>query len=59
MRQLPVLALTGESGGGLKDLADVCICVPATSTTLVREFHLPIYHCLCLMLEDRFASIHQ
>ncbi len=58
-RGLPVLALTGESGGRLKELADICICVPATSTPLVQEFHLPIYHCLCLMLEDRFAAIHQ
>lgn len=58
-RNLPVLALTGEMGGKLKPLADVCIRVPAKDTPLVQEFHLPIYHCLSLMLEDAFAGIHQ
>jgi D-sedoheptulose 7-phosphate isomerase len=55
-RQIPVLALTGASGGKLKELAEVCICVPATLTPLVQEYHLPIYHCLSLMLEEAFAA---
>ena len=54
---LPVLALTGTTGGKLKELADVCICVPAAQTPLVQEFHLPIYHCLSLMLEEHFAKL--
>jgi len=37
-------------------LADVCICVPATQTPHVQEFHLPIYNCLSLMLEETFVS---
>jgi len=55
-RNLPVLALTGATGGKLKALADVCICVPATLTPHVQEFHLPIYHCLSLMLEETFVA---
>jgi D-sedoheptulose 7-phosphate isomerase len=55
-RSLPVLALTGVTGGKLKALADVCICVPATQTPHVQEFHLPIYHCLSLMLEETFIA---
>ena len=55
-RNLPVLALTGATGGKLKDLADVCICAPATLTPQVQEFHLPIYHCLSLMLEEAFVA---
>jgi len=55
-RALPVVALTGESGGEMKSLADVCIAVPATETYLVQEFHLPIYHCLSLMLEDAWSA---
>ena len=55
-RGLPVLALTGATGGKLRELADVCICVPATLTPHVQEFHLPIYHCLSLMLEEAFAD---
>lgn len=53
-RQMKVLALTGETGGRLAALADVCIRVPAGETHLVQEYHLPIYHCLSLMLEDEF-----
>lgn len=55
-RSIPVLGLTGETGGRLKALANVCICVPATQTPYVQEFHLPIYHCLSLMLEETFAT---
>jgi D-sedoheptulose 7-phosphate isomerase len=55
-RRLPVLALTGKSGGKLKASADVCICVPAEQTPHVQEFHLPIYHCLSLMLEEHFLE---
>jgi D-sedoheptulose 7-phosphate isomerase len=55
-RSLPVLAMTGASGGKLRELADVCICVPATQTPHVQEFHLPVYHCLSLMLEEAFTG---
>jgi D-sedoheptulose 7-phosphate isomerase len=49
-----VIALAGASGGGLSRLADVSIIVPETETYKIQEFHLPIYHTLCLMLEDHF-----
>lgn len=49
-----VVGLTGASGGKLNQVADVCIKAPETETFMIQEYHLPIYHCLCLMLEDRF-----
>lgn len=49
-----VIALTGSSGGKLAELADIAICVPETETFKVQELHLPVYHCLCLMLENYF-----
>jgi D-sedoheptulose 7-phosphate isomerase len=36
------------------EFADVCIRVPETETYKIQELHLPVYHCLCLMLEERF-----
>ena len=51
---LNVLALTGQSGGRLKDIADICIKVPQTETYKVQELHLPVYHVLCAMVEDYF-----
>lgn len=51
---IEVISLTGETGGKLKDLSSVCIRVPARETFLVQELHLPVYHCLCAMLEKDF-----
>ena len=51
---LKVIGLTGVKDSKLKDMSDVCIKVPQTETYMIQELHLPIYHCLCLMLEDRF-----
>ncbi len=53
-RGLKVIGLTGNGGGALKELADVTICVPSSETYQIQELHLPVYHCLCLMLEERF-----
>lgn len=46
--------LGGGSGGKLKALSDVSIIAPETETFKVQECHLPIYHCLCAMLEEEF-----
>ena len=53
-KKLKIIALTGESGGKIKQFADVCICVPETETYKIQELHLPVYHILCMMLEDYF-----
>lgn len=54
---ISVIGLTGESGGELLDIADSCIRVPALETYKVQEYHLPVYHALCLEIEERlFAS---
>ena len=51
---MKVIALTGASENRLSETADVCIRVPETETYKVQELHLPVYHALCLMLEERF-----
>lgn len=51
---LKVIGLTGANGGELAKSADVAIKVPETETYMIQELHLPVYHCLCLMLEERF-----
>lgn len=53
-RGMKVIGLTGAKESKLSVLADVCIKVPETETYKIQEYHLPIYHCLCLMLEERF-----
>ena len=54
---IKVIGLTGADGGELADVSDVTIKVPETETYMIQELHLPVYHCLCLMLEDRFFGI--
>ncbi|MCR5430773.1 MAG: SIS domain-containing protein [Eubacterium sp.] len=51
---MKVIGLTGKDGGELGKVADVAIKVPEIETYKIQELHLPVYHCLCLMLEDRF-----
>lgn len=51
---LKVIGLTGAKENKLMKYADVCIRVPETETYKIQELHLPVYHCLCLMLEDHF-----
>ncbi len=51
---IKVVGLTGEHGGELAVTADVAIKVPETETYLIQELHLPVYHCWCSMLEEKF-----
>lgn len=51
---LKVIGLTGSKGGELAKTANVAIKVPETETYMIQELHLPVYHCLCLALEERF-----
>lgn len=49
-----VIGLTGAKESKLSAMADICIRVPEMETYKIQELHLPVYHCLCLMLEERF-----
>lgn len=51
---IKVISLTGATGGEIAEVSDVTIKVPETETYMIQELHLPIYHCWCLMLEDKF-----
>lgn len=51
---MKVIGLTGAKGGELASVADVAVKVPETETYMIQELHLPVYHCWCLMLEDKF-----
>ncbi|MBE6917417.1 MAG: SIS domain-containing protein [Ruminococcaceae bacterium] len=51
---LTVIGLTGNDGGTLAGVADICIRVPETETYKAQELHLPVYHYLCATVEDAF-----
>ena len=55
---IKVIGLTGAKSSKLEQMSDVCIKVPQTETYMIQELHLPVYHCLCLMLEEEFFEVN-
>ena len=51
------VALTGKSGGKCKEIADISIVVPQSETFKIQELHLPVYHALCLTIEEYFWKV--
>ncbi|MBR1397826.1 MAG: SIS domain-containing protein [Selenomonadaceae bacterium] len=54
LKDVKIIALTGRTGGKIKSLADISICVPADSAYTIQEYHLPIYHMICIAAENEF-----
>lgn len=54
-RGVRVVAFLGKSGGGLKDLADLALVVPADDTARIQEIHLAVEHVICEMVEERLT----
>jgi D-sedoheptulose 7-phosphate isomerase len=54
VKGIKTILLTGRDGGKCGKIADISIIVPENETYLIQELHLPIYHTLCLMIEDYF-----
>jgi len=51
---LRVIGLTGQHGGTMNQYCNTAICVPSTSTAEIQEYHLPVYHTICRIIENRF-----
>ena len=53
---MKTIALTGASGGKCVSggYADITIKAPADETYMIQEYHLPIYHALCIAVEEEF-----
>ena len=49
---IKTIGLMGKTGGKLKSICDICVCVPETETFKVQELHLPVYHYLCARVEE-------
>jgi D-sedoheptulose 7-phosphate isomerase len=51
-----IIGFTGQNGGKMKGLCDVTILVPENSTPGIQELHIPVYHSICMMLEEEFFN---
>ena len=61
-RSMPVIALTGHSGGVLAEQMqddDVFLCVPAESTARIQEAHLLAIHCLCDAVDSVLLGVEE
>jgi len=48
------IGMTGESGGKMKEFCDILLDVPEKKTHLVQELQLPVYHTICMIVENHF-----
>ena len=58
LKGIRTIALTGRIGGKVKSLAEISICAPADSAYTIQEYHLPIYHMLCIAAENEFFNLN-
>jgi D-sedoheptulose 7-phosphate isomerase len=55
-RRVAVIGLTGESGGQLRAVCDLCLCAPSKVTARIQEMHITIGHTICELVEERLAD---
>ena len=51
IKGMKVISFTGKFGGKLKEISDININVEEEETYIIQEYHLPIYHTICLGVE--------
>ena len=49
--KIKTIALVGNGGCRMQDIADVCIAVPSSETNHIQEMHIIIGHIICGMIE--------
>ena len=50
-RGVSVIGFTGQSGGKLAPLSDLCFCIPSDETPRIQEGHEFVGHLLCALIE--------
>lgn len=51
-RGMTVVGFTGQSGGSMASLCDICLCMPSVETPKVQEGHEFLGHLICGMIEQ-------
>jgi D-sedoheptulose 7-phosphate isomerase len=55
-KEIKTIGLTGQAGGDMRQLCDLCICVPSDQTNHIQEMHIAVGHVMCGQVEIRAAS---
>jgi len=53
---ITIIAMTGDDGGKLALESDIVINAPSNETYRIQEYHLPIYHAICMEVEKYFFT---
>lgn len=56
---MKTVIFTGKSGGRVKSITDYILPVPEEAVYKIQDYHLPIYHTLCAMLEETFFGTNE
>lgn len=51
--QAVCVGFTGADGGKLREITDICLCVPSQVTARIQEAHITLWHALCEEIENR------
>ena len=51
-KNMQTIAMTGKSGGKLKDFSDILLNVDSETTHIIQEKHIQLYHLLCRCIEN-------
>lgn len=54
---IKTVGLTGRSGGQMRQLCDVCICVPSDRTNHIQEMHIAVGHVICGEVESKLSGL--
>lgn len=49
---ITTIGLTGKDGGKMKQISDICLCIPSTDTPRIQESHITIGHIICEIIES-------
>lgn len=55
-KNIPVVAMVGQTPGRLGHYVDDCFVVQADSTAVVQEVHLAVEHCICALVEAKLCA---
>jgi D-sedoheptulose 7-phosphate isomerase len=54
-RNVHTIGLAGE-GGGLANMADLCLSVPSRNVARIQEAHITVIHILCALIEEQLGQ---
>jgi D-sedoheptulose 7-phosphate isomerase len=54
---ITVIGLTGASGGKMRTVCDLCLCVQSATTARIQEMHITIAHAICELVEERLCGL--